>query len=585
MTFTHKLARRLALLRAATVSLLMPVIFLAGCSAGEPTSANHNPNIGTDEGGPVVLNPRSVVLEGRQSVMFRAFTSPLPGSDEVTAIEWTATGGSVSATGTFVADQEGEFKVVGKRRRGNPHDRPDTSVVIVVPPQPTLEALLITPSSATVGVGLQQRFTAVGRQTDGELVSVGVTWTATGGDIDAGGVYTAGTASGSYQVTATHATTGLTATATVTIPTATLTSLKLSPGNVSIPVGTSVQFSTIGTLSDGSTSNVPVTYAATGGTISYSGLYKAGSASGTFRVIATAAGSTKADTTPVSVTPPPAPAPVPTGGLWRDETFSTYTSDEHWRSNPWGWQSTAPDWYNQGAIHIDRSVTYNGHPTLRYDWPAPPYGDASNWCGKDITRAAGYKLPQVKEVWLEVAHRFATTFNTNVINHGGYCPVGEYKHVLIWRSGAGASNRWSVSNGTYGSMRWSAHPSHNTQPTPNCSGIGWKCRLGYGGSGTNDQSQYLGNVPSSMHWDGQWHIYRFHIRLPQARGDNTGLYEIWIDGRLVKRVTGEDFISTDDVWTDYLSHVALGTNANAGTSQQTNTWWGHLRIWTSNPNW
>ncbi len=575
MTYTYKLARRLARLRSRGLPLLSAVALLAGCAAGEPTSNNGVDVI--DEGGPVVLNPRSVVLEGSQSVVFRAYDSPLPGSAEVTSIEWTASGGSIGSDGSFSAAETGEFKVIGKRRRtGNPHDRPDTSVVIVVPPQPSLEALLVTPASATVGAGLQQLFTAVGRLTDGALVSVGATWSATGGTIDAGGLYTAGNAGGTYQVTATHSTSGKTATATVTIPAATLTSVKLTPSSVEIPVYTSVQFSVVGTLSDGSTATVPVVYTATGGTISYSGLYKAGSSTGTYRVIATGAGSTRADTTTVTIIPAPTAPPPPSGGLWRVEDFSRYTSTEHWRSDPYGWMITAPTWFNQHRIRLDTQNTYNGHPTLVYDW----WGDdpPGSQCNKDLVIASGYNPPQVSEVWMEFAHKFAANFNSNHTKVGGNCAVSQVKFLEMWR----AFDRLSLLNGTNGAEWWSAHPgTGGGDPTEGkCAGTSWNCALGYG----PDQSQYRTNVPGPL-WDNQWHVYRMHIRFPEVKGETTGIFEIWIDGKLVKRATGQTFIRSTGEWSNRLSYIGLGANSNSGHQYDTKQWWGHVKVWTSNPGW
>ena len=55
-------------------------------------------------------------------------------------------------------------------------------------------------------------------------------------------------------------------------------------------------------MSDGSTGAVTVTYAATGGTVSTTGLYKAGTTAGTYRVIAVQQGGTKADTSAITVT-------------------------------------------------------------------------------------------------------------------------------------------------------------------------------------------------------------------------------------------------------------------------------------------
>jgi hypothetical protein len=571
---------RFALLRPDALLLFALLLRLAACAAGEPTSPGGNNSTG-DTDGPVVLTPRSVTVEGNQHVLFRAFQSLIPGSAEVTSIEWTTTGGTISANGSFSSTQQGDFKVVG-RRKGNPHNKPDTSTVIVVPSQPTLDYLILTPTSATVGLGLQQLFTVAGHLSDGTLVSVGVTWTATGGTIDPGGLYTAGQTPGTYQVTATHTTTGKTATATVTIPQATLTSVKLTPSTVSIPTNTSVQFSATGTLSNGSTTTVPVLYAATGGAISPSGYYTSGSSTGTYRVIATAQDG-KADTSTVTISAPVAPPPPTTGGLWRNEDFSTYTSDEHWRSDPWGWQITAPTWFNQDGIHIDRSATYNGHPTLRYDWPAPPSGyDATYWCGKDITREAGYNVPDVPEIWVEVAHKFSPTFNVNKTGWGGDCAVGEYKFLLLWRKWTNA-DRFGIVDGANGHEWWGHHPNPTDETAygTNCSGIGFVCKLGYGTA----QEPYRPDVPTTPLFDGQWHVYRVHIKLPSVQGDATGVEEIWIDGKLVKRVTNQTFITRSGQFSNRIAFVALGANSNSGTSQATNTWWGHLKIWTSNPGW
>ena len=60
-------------------------------------------------------------------------------------------------------------------------------------------------------------------------------------------------------------------------------------------------------MSDNSTAGVAVTWSATGGTVSGSGLYTAGSAPGTYRIIAVEQGGTKADTSAITVS---APAPT-----------------------------------------------------------------------------------------------------------------------------------------------------------------------------------------------------------------------------------------------------------------------------------
>jgi len=324
-----------------------------------------------------------------------------------------------------------------------------------------------------------------------------------------------------------------------------------------------------------------VAYTATGGSVSVTGYYTAGSTGGTFRVIATAEGG-KADTSSVSIT---ASAPPP-GGLWLNEDFSRYTSDENFRSNPYGWQVTPATWYNQQQIHIDKQVLFEGHQTLRYDWPGPGvrFNSAGEdyWagCSTDPAIQASYKTPNVSEVWIEVAHRFATNFNTNATSSGGTC-IGNtagYKFLLMWRT---AGDRFDLLNGLSGYNWWSAHPAVEPQAIKTvCSGIGFNCQLGYG----EGQSQFLPVIPGPF-WDGKWHIYRVHIKMPNTMGEKTGVFEMWIDGTLVKRVVNQDFIKYNGLWSNRLASIALGSNSNSGTSHATNNWWGRLRVWTANPNW
>ncbi len=60
----------------------------------------------------------------------------------------------------------------------------------------------------------------------------------------------------------------------------------LTPATASVAAGATQQFTASGKMSDGSMKAVTVTYAATGGTVSTTGLYKAGTTAGTYRVIA-----------------------------------------------------------------------------------------------------------------------------------------------------------------------------------------------------------------------------------------------------------------------------------------------------------
>ncbi len=78
----------------------------------------------------------------------------------------------------------------------------DTATVTITAAAPTLTAVEVTPATASVAAGATQQFSAVGRMSDNSTSSVTVTWSATGGTITTGGLYTAGATAGSYRVIA-----------------------------------------------------------------------------------------------------------------------------------------------------------------------------------------------------------------------------------------------------------------------------------------------------------------------------------------------------------------------------------------------
>ena len=90
-------------------------------------------------------------------------------------------------------------------------------------------------------------------------------------------------------------------------PEPTLSSIELSPPSAPILAGASQQFTATGHFSDGGTASVAVTWTATGGTISTTGLYTAGAVAGTYQVVATEQGGSisKAAAGVTITTPPP----------------------------------------------------------------------------------------------------------------------------------------------------------------------------------------------------------------------------------------------------------------------------------------
>jgi hypothetical protein len=169
---------------------------------------------------------------------------------------------------------------------------------------PTLTQVALAPSSTSLSPGANQQFTVTATWSDGSTTAPAVTYSATGGTITAAGLYTAGSTAGSFRVIAVQqgGTLADTSAVTITAPTATLTSLSLTPASTSLATGGSQQFAVSGTWSDGSTTTPAVTYSATGGSITAVGLYTAGSTAGSFRVIAVQQGGTLADTSAVTIT-------------------------------------------------------------------------------------------------------------------------------------------------------------------------------------------------------------------------------------------------------------------------------------------
>ena len=341
MTFTHKLARRLALSR--DWALLSALVLLAACAGdttapeapGEPGA----PSDPTASHGFRVL-PGSVTLEVEQRIRFRGEFRNARGLVREPAMDWVATGGTIDRRGVFSASQPGTYKVIGRslERQHAFLKRPDTSVVVVVAKQPKVVDIRVTPRAPEMYGGQKRTFTAAGQLPDGTNTAIRVNWSATGGTIDQAGIYRAGTTPGGYQVVATSPNGKVADTIPVTIlpdsvarrgadnPVApdpgtaepVPARIVLKPAAVFLAPAAKHQFATFGRTSAGDSIAVDVSYRATGGTITATGLYTAGTTSGTYRVIATA--DQLADTAEVTLAATsgggtPAPAPTLPSGM------------------------------------------------------------------------------------------------------------------------------------------------------------------------------------------------------------------------------------------------------------------------------
>jgi hypothetical protein len=253
----------------------------------------------------LVIIPGSVTLQTDATQQFAVAGTWSDGSTTTPVVSYSATGGSVNGAGVYTAGSSaGSFRVIALHAASG---RADTSsITITAPPVATLNSLVLTPASASLNTGATRQFSIAAQWSDGSTSLPAVSYSATGGTISAGGLYTAGSTAGSFRVIVSHAASGLadTSEVTLTVPAPTLSSISMTPATVSLLTGATQQFSTTALWSDGSTTVPTLTYSATGGSISAGGLYTAGSTAGTYRVIVSANG--RADTSSVTLTVPAA---------------------------------------------------------------------------------------------------------------------------------------------------------------------------------------------------------------------------------------------------------------------------------------
>jgi hypothetical protein len=155
----------------------------------------------------VSLSPTSATLltGGTQQ-----FTATVTGSSN-TSVTWSATGGTVSASGLYTAPATaGTYTVKATSAADTTKSASATCTVSA----PAAVAISVSPTSASVSTGGTQQFTATVTGSS----NTSVTWSATGGTVSASGLYTAPATAGTYTVKATSvADTTKSASAAVTV--------------------------------------------------------------------------------------------------------------------------------------------------------------------------------------------------------------------------------------------------------------------------------------------------------------------------------------------------------------------------------
>ncbi|MGQ0501052.1 MAG: Ig-like domain-containing protein [Panacagrimonas sp.] len=251
-------------MKSLKVLLAAGVLMLGGCGGGSVQSPDFTSELVSIEIGdapataPIGRNVQ-LVTEGQ-------FSAP-PGSDPDTITRnvkasYTvspASRATVSDTGIFIGKTVGNVTITAKS--GGKTSAPITIEIIA----PVLESLVITPETATIGVGSTRNFSVKGLFSDSETprtLDTPITWesddtsTVTVSPSSGPTTVATGVALGDTTITATTVSDEgetISDTAAITVTNATLTSLlRIEPVNAFVVQGFTLQFTAIGSFSDGS---------------------------------------------------------------------------------------------------------------------------------------------------------------------------------------------------------------------------------------------------------------------------------------------------------------------------------------------
>jgi uncharacterized protein YjdB len=206
------------------------------------------------------------------------FTATVQGTIANKSVTWSATGGSITASGLFTASTSGVAKVTAT----SVADPTKSASATITVSAPTVTSITVTPPTASILAGATQQFSAT---VQGTVANKSIAWSASSGTINSAGVFTAGASAGTATITVTSlADPTKTATATVTVTTPSVNSITISPSTATITTGATQQFTASVT---GSVSNKAITWSTSAGTITAGGLLTAPATGGNVTVTAT----------------------------------------------------------------------------------------------------------------------------------------------------------------------------------------------------------------------------------------------------------------------------------------------------------
>ncbi|HLF07360.1 MAG TPA: M28 family peptidase, partial [Thermoplasmata archaeon] len=284
----HKPSDTIDTLNLQTWEMTAKAAIAAVATMAEPTG-----KYGSGAVDNIKVTPPSASITVGQTQQFSATAFDANGNPVGATFAWAASGGSVNTAGLYSTTAPGTFTVYA-----NASGKTGTATVTVA--ASTLAKIDVTPVTATVKAGATAQFTAKGTDNVGNPVPITPTWAATGGTVDATGMFT-GQLIGTFTVTASQS--GVSGSAQVTVTVGDPASLTVDPPTATIRADATAKFTASVRDSQGNViAGAQVVWSAVEGTVDTTGLYTP-SKTGTWKVQAVS-GSLSAEAT-VTVTPGP----------------------------------------------------------------------------------------------------------------------------------------------------------------------------------------------------------------------------------------------------------------------------------------
>jgi hypothetical protein len=255
----------------------------------------------------ITLTPNPTTLAIGATQQYTAVGKDAAGNTVAISPTWSICcgNGSISGAGLFTAGtMPGTFPNMVMATSGGITG--NATVTVVAGP---LASITVTPNPSLLVVGATQQLTAVGKDAGGNTVAITPTWSvvAGGGTISASGLFTAGGTPGAFANTAKATSGTISGTATMNVTSGALATITVTPNPASMSVGATQQFIAVGRDAGGNVVNFIPTWSvvAGGGSVTETGVFTAGTVSGTFVNTVQASNQGLTGFATVTVTPGP----------------------------------------------------------------------------------------------------------------------------------------------------------------------------------------------------------------------------------------------------------------------------------------